>query len=153
MSEKVEVRIYGQTYSITGDKSPEEIEKIAEYVNDRMHLISKVMGKNGTGSVAVLTSVNIAEEYFDQVEDLERLRVENQQLEKDASHFSKLWEEAKRNNRQARETIEKMKLDSKDDDKKYQSLQDKCSEFENQIFDLQMENIQLKSQLEKIQKG
>lgn len=153
MSEKVEVRIYGQTYSITGDKPPEEIQKIAEFVNDRMHLVSKVMGRNGTGSVAVLSSINIAEEYFEQMEDLERLRVENQQLERDAAHFSKLWEEAKRNNKQAKELIEKMKIDSKNDEQKYKILQDKCSEFENQIFDLQMENIQFKSQLEKMHKG
>ena len=36
---------------------------------------------------------------------------------------------------------------------KFKKLKERCSEFENQIFDLQMENIQLKSQLEKVQRG
>lgn len=70
MGDKVEVKIYGQTYSISGDKTQEEIEKIADYVDDRMHLVSKVMGRNGTGAVAVLSSINIAEEYFDQQEEM-----------------------------------------------------------------------------------
>ena len=46
-----------------------------------------------------------------------------------------------------------MKLDGQKEDKKFKDLKERCSEFENQIFDLQMENIQLKSQLEKIQRG
>ncbi|MCI7412293.1 cell division protein ZapA [Hornefia butyriciproducens] len=153
MGDKVEVKIYGQTYSISGDKTQEEIEKIADYVDDRMHLVSKVMGRNGTGAVAVLSSINIAEEYFDQQEEMERLRVANQQLERDSAHYIKLWEDAKKNYKQTREAMEKLKLEGQKEDKRFQELQAKCSEFENQIFDLQMENIQLKSQIEKLQKG
>ncbi len=153
MGDKVDVKIYGQTYSVSGDKSEEEIQKIAEYVDDKMHLIAKVMQRNGTSAVAVLTSINIAEEYFDQIDELERLRTANEQLERDTAHYVKLWEDAKKNYKQSKETMDRMKSDEQKEDQKYQELQKKCSEFENQIFDLQMENIQLKSQLEKMQRG
>ena len=153
MGDKVDVKIYGQTYSVSGDKSQEEIQKIADYVDDKMHLIAKVMQRNGTSAVAVLTSINIAEEYFDQIDEMERLRTANEQLERDTAHYVKLWEDAKKNYKQSKETMDRMRSDEQKEDQKYQELQKKCSEFENQIFDLQMENIQLKSQLEKLQRG
>ena len=152
MSDK-DVKIYGQTYTITGDKTQKEIEKIAGYVDDRMHLISKVMGRNGTSAIAVLTSINIAEEFFDEKDEMDRLKTANEQLERDTAHYIKLWEDAKKNYKQLREAMDKMKLDGQKEDKKFKDLKERCSEFENQIFDLQMENIQLKSQLEKIQRG
>ena len=152
MSDKVDVKIYGQTYTITGDKTQKEIEKIAGYVDDRMHLISKVMGRNGTSAIAVLTSINIAEEFFDEKDEMDRLKTANEQLERDTAHYIKLWEDAKKNYKQLREAMDKMKLDGQKEDKKFKDLKERCSEFENQIFDLQMENIQLKSQLEKIQR-
>ena len=153
MSDKVDVKIYGQTYTITGDKTQKEIEKIAGYVDDRMHLISKVMGRNGTSAIAVLTSINIAEEFFDEKDEMDRLKTANEQLERDTAHYIKLWEDAKKNYKQLREAMDKMKLDGQKEDKKFKDLKERGSEFENQIFDLQMENIQLKSQLEKIQRG
>ncbi len=152
MGETVDVRIYGQTYHITGDKTPEEIQKIADYVDDRMHLISKVVERNGTSAIAVLTSINIAEEYFDQQDEMERLRVSNQQLERDSAHYIKLWEDAKKNYKQSKEVMDKMKNQNSKESEKFKQMEDKVQDYENQIFDLQMENIQLKSELEKLRK-
>ena len=84
---------------------------------------------------------------------MDRLKTANEQLERDTAHYIKLWEDAKKNYKQLREAMDKMKLDGQKEDKKFKDLKERCSEFENQIFDLQMENIQLKSQLEKIQRG
>ncbi len=153
MGDTVKVKIYGQNYNLSGDKSTEEIERIANYVDEKMHLIAKVADRNGTSAIAVLSSVNIAEEYFDQKDEVERLKVANEQLEKDSAHYIKLWEDAKKNYKQSKEIMDRLKQDNRKEDEKYKELQEKCSEFENQIFDLQMENIQLKSELEKLQRG
>ena len=80
MSDKVTVKIFGQTYNISGDKTQEEIERIAKYVDERMNLISKVVGRNAVGSIAVLTSVNIAEEYFDDKNEVERKFVDRKSV-------------------------------------------------------------------------
>ena len=86
MGEKVEAKIFGQIYTITGDKSREEIEKIGQYVDEKMHLIAKVSEKGGTTGVAVLTAINITEEFFDQMDEMERLKTASEQLEKDSAH-------------------------------------------------------------------
>ncbi len=38
----------------------------------------------------------------------------------------------------------------KDDAARMKELRDKCSEYENSFFDLQMENIKLKNELDKL---
>ena len=38
-------------------------------------------------------------------------------------------------------------------EEKYRQLEEKCSEFESSFFDIQMENIRLKSELEKSRKN
>jgi cell division protein ZapA len=152
MSEKVEVKIFGQTYTISGDKSKEEIERIAGYVDEKMHLIARIADKNGTGSgIAVLTAVNVTEEYFDQMEAMERLKTANEQLERDSAHYIKQWEDSKKNFMQSKENLDKVKEQARKEEERYKELEKKCTEYENSIFDLQMENIQLKSEIEKLQ--
>jgi len=149
MGEKVEAKIFGQIYTITGDKSREEIEKIGQYVDEKMHLIAKVSEKGGTTGVAVLTAINITEEFFDQMDEMERLKTANEQLEKDSDHYIKLWEDSKKNFMQSKDNMDKLKEQGRQENAKFKELEDKCSEYENAIFDLQMENVQLKSELEK----
>ena len=48
--------------------------------------------------------------------------------------------------------MDKLKVSSQKDGERFKQLEDKCAEYENQIFDLQMENIQLKSELEKLRR-
>ena len=152
MDERVNVKIYGQDYLISGDKEREEIEKVAEYVDNKMHLIARVTDKRGTGTIAVLTAVNITDEYFDAMDEIERLKASNQQIEKDAQRYLKMLDDTKATHEQSKENLDKLMEQSKEEETKYRELEKKCSEYENSIFDLQMENIQLKSEIEKLTK-
>lgn len=152
MDEKVNVKIFGQDYLISGDKDKEDIEKVAEYVDNKMHLIARVTDKRGTGTIAVLTAINITDEYFDAMDEIERLKAANQQIEKDAQRYLKMLDDTKANHEQSQESLDKLMEQSKEDETKYRELEKKCSEYENSIFDLQMENIQLKSEIEKLTK-
>ena len=109
MGEKVQVRIFGQEYSVVGDKSSEQIQKISEYVDEKMHMISKVTGRNSTNGVAVLTAINVAEEYFDTLDEIEHLKNSNEQLEKDSNYYMKMWEDSKKNYMSgAKESLERV---------------------------------------------
>lgn len=67
---KVKVNIYGHTYTIQGDASPEYILQIAEYVNSKMEDVNKNISNGNLVQVAILTALNIADEYF-QLKDME----------------------------------------------------------------------------------
>ena len=177
---KVKVKIYGQEYVIAGDKSREEIIKVAAHVDTKMQEISeaaRTMGANAS-NIAVLSAVNIASEYFQLLEEMEDLRRMNMQLEKDAQHYVQLWDESKKNymeykeetqaivlqkdelveqirqkdieNRQLAEDIEKAKEQTRSSmETVVKEVEAKCRELENSFFDLQMENLQLKKEIEK----
>ena len=129
-------------------------------------------------NIAVLSAVNIAGEYFKALDDVEEYKRLNAQLEKDAQHYVQLWDEAKKSYTEYKEEtqqivqqkeelmesirqrdgeISRLKMAAEDARSQAQSgmeevvseIEDKCRELENSFFDLQMENLQLKKELEK----
>lgn len=176
-SNKVSVKIYGQEYVISGQKTREHIVKVAAYVDNRMHEIAAAAPSCSVTDLAVLSAVNIADETFDSKDEVEELKKLNVQLEKDAQHYVQLWDEAKKTSLQYKD--EKQGITSQIDDlkaqleEKRQEIEDmrkaeeetlaalkaecqkvlaeaeaQCKELENSFFDLQMENLQLKKELE-----
>ena len=102
----------------------------------------------------------------------------NLQLEKDAQHYVQLWDESKKNymdykeetqaivvqrddllNEIRQQEAEAQQLHEAVNNARQQAqssmeevvreVEDKCKELENSFFDLQMENLQLKKELEK----
>ncbi|OIP39501.1 hypothetical protein AUJ95_05520 [Candidatus Desantisbacteria bacterium CG2_30_40_21] len=61
---RMEIKICGNTYRILGDESPEHIKKISEYVDAKMRAITTDSDMVSTGKVAVLTALQIADEFF-----------------------------------------------------------------------------------------
>ena len=146
---RVKVRIYGQDYTIAGDRDEETIREIASYVDGKMREVGRSFATNAQGSLAVLAAINVADEYFSAKEQIAELTAAREQLEKDAQHYLKMWDEAKKSFLQYKESAARTNEEKKEAEEKYRQLQDKCSEFENSFFDLQMENIRLKSELDK----
>lgn len=176
-SNKVSVKIYGQEYVISGEKPREQIIKVAAYVDGRMHEIAGAAPSCSVTDLAVLSAVNIADESFENKDEVEELKKLNVQLEKDAQHYVQLWDEAKKNFIQYKEETQSVMqrsdelqrqiaakereiLDLKEAAKKeaneiqehskleVEEAEAKCKELENSFFDLQMENLQLKKELE-----
>ena len=150
---RVCVRIYGQDYTISGERDEKTIREIAAYVDEKMREISKYFTGGAPGSLAVLAAVNIADEYFDAKSEIAALEAKAHQTEKDSEHYMKMWDEAKKSFLQYKEEAAKSAEYRKRSDEKYRKLEEKCSEFENSYFDLQMENVQLKNELEKLQRN
>lgn len=153
MDNKANVKIYGREYTVTGEKPEDAIRKIAEYVDSKMKLISRVAGDPPGGSIAVLSAINIAEEYFDALEQIETLKASKARTENDLKYYLKMWEDTKKSFRQNKDEMANMKSREYESEARFKELQAKCSEYENSFFDLQMENIRLKSELDKMKKG
>jgi len=70
---RVSVRIYGQDYTIVGTESPAHIRLVAAFVDDKMHEFSERNPVLDVPKLAVLTAVNIANEYLKLKEEYDRL--------------------------------------------------------------------------------
>ena len=59
-----EVEIFGERYSLRGSDSPEYLNRVAEYVDGKFCEVAKESPTLAPGRVAVLASLNIADELF-----------------------------------------------------------------------------------------
>lgn len=198
---RVTVKIYGQEYTIAGNTPREHIMKVADYVNTKMHEVARALPASSVSSLAVLSAVNISDDYFTTLEKLSSMKLQNDQLEKDSKHYVQLWDEAKKSFLQYKEDaqasieqkeelqrlfnertvdLDRMttqyrqledkytallakneelsnKLKTQQEDKASEStalkdLEAKCKDMESSFFDLQMENIRLKGDLDRYKK-
>ena len=99
---KVGVRIAGKDYVLMGIESDEYMQKVGLYIDRKMNEIMRVNSKLSTSMVAVLTSINVADDYFKAhesetalkselqhaYEEIERLKSENRQLCDENAVFS-----------------------------------------------------------------
>jgi cell division protein ZapA len=91
---KVYVRIAGKDYTLVGVESDEYIQRIAMYIDKKMLEIMKVNSKLSTSMAAVLTAINVADDYVKthesefhlkkelkhSLEEIEKIREENRRL-------------------------------------------------------------------------
>ena len=70
---RVTVEIFGKTYTIRGDASAEWIHEVAAYVDQKMRVIADKHLYLDTTKIAVLTALNLADEYFRLKEEYEEL--------------------------------------------------------------------------------
>lgn len=95
MKNKVTVTIAGQEYTLIADQDTAAVEKIAAHVNEK---VSEVLagGHLSLADGAILASMNIAEEYFKEMEASENLRRQLKEYLEDAAKVKQELSEAKR---------------------------------------------------------
>jgi cell division protein ZapA len=74
MSGRVDVEIFGKVYTVRGDKDPEYVRRVAEFVDRKMREIAQVTDTVSTSRIAILASLNIADELMTLLEDSEELK-------------------------------------------------------------------------------
>jgi cell division protein ZapA len=72
----VEVNILGHDYTVKTDADTEYIQKIADYVDKKMSEILRNTKTVSTLNVAILTALNIADEFFKEMQKREELAAE-----------------------------------------------------------------------------
>ena len=76
MSGPVKVQIFGQTYSIRGELEEKYVQKLARFVDEKMHAIASATATVDTQKVAVLAALAIA----DELHSMQRDRGDYEQL-------------------------------------------------------------------------
>ena len=76
MSAPVKVQIFGQVYSIRGDLEERYVQKLAKFVDEKMHAIAEATGIVDTQKLAVLAALAIA----DELHSMQRERSEEEEL-------------------------------------------------------------------------
>lgn len=133
-------------------------------------------------NVAILAAINISSEQAQIVKEMEEIKRLNAQLEKDAQHYVQLWDESKKSFSEYKEEtqaivlqkddllrqlqdkdaeITRLQAEAEESKAQIQSgmedvikeVEGKCRELENSFFDLQMENLQLKKELDRLKNG
>ncbi|MGP1569555.1 MAG: cell division protein ZapA [Eubacteriales bacterium] len=190
---RVSVKIFGQNYIIVGSKETQEIVEIAAYVDKKMREISEAVPDMQRQTMAVLSAVNLADEYFTTVAELKKLSERFQKMETTLADYEKLWNEAKQSHMNSQNTIAELENKNKlvkdmleeriaelekavaQKDEKIRNMEElskklkgdleeassdlaseleaKYKDLESSFFDIQMENIQLKGELERYKKS
>ncbi|MBC7075439.1 MAG: cell division protein ZapA [Syntrophomonadaceae bacterium] len=70
---KVTVEIFDEEYVVKGDENPEYIEMLAAYVDRRMRMIQQRNPNLSNAKIAILTSLNLADELNKLQEDYDEL--------------------------------------------------------------------------------
>lgn len=65
---RVAVRIGGKEYTLIGLESDDYIQKVASYIDKKLVEVQKKNPKLNSSMIAVLTAVNVADEFFKAVE-------------------------------------------------------------------------------------
>ena len=143
----VTVKIFGQEYSISGDMPREEIMKLADYVDLKMQEVASYY--NGSAlRVAVLSAMNIAKEGFEKDDNKQELEELNEKLAQAASYNDVLRKRIEELTIQ----LENSKSVPEESQKLINELEAKCRDIESSFFDIQMENIHLKNELESLKR-
>lgn len=80
---KVEMRIGGKEYTLVGVESEEYIQKVGLYIDRKMNEIIRHNNKLSTSMAAVLTAVNVADDFFKSYESEAQLKKENKQMQEE----------------------------------------------------------------------
>lgn len=129
---KVRVTIHGRTLTVMGAESEEYMKRVAEYIDDKLRELRKSSPQmiSDTDLSYILTSVNVADDYFKEIEknimleeEIQRLRMETkvnhpkEKTEEFQLELERLKLELEAAN-QEREQLHKEKMQYKEKEKK-----------------------------------
>jgi cell division protein ZapA len=79
----VEIKVFGQTYTVKTDAEEDHIQEVARYVNEKMDEVLKKTRSVSTLNVAILTALNIADDLLKEKEKRVALLKEIEMKSKD----------------------------------------------------------------------
>lgn len=172
---KVIVRILGQEYTIRSDESREFVQKVANLIDDKMRAIYEKNKKFSTSWIAVLTALNVGDDYLKLEQEKEQLlyrlenpegelktmkdcliRLQNELKEKSEAHnsveneFNKLVENTatyEHSLLELRKEVDRVCSELAQKDQMLQLAENKAESFEKSLKDKDVEIEMLRSKL------
>ncbi len=80
MSGRVDVEIFGKVYTVRGDKDPDYVRRVAEFVDRKMREIAQVTDTVSTSRIAILACLNVADELMTMLEESEEIKTRMKNL-------------------------------------------------------------------------
>lgn len=108
---KVNIRICGNDYTIVGPESEEYIQKVSLYIDKKMREVMEGNPKLSTAMAAVLTSINIADDYFKANNDLDNLRKQVQVYAEELDKAMTELNDTKKSNENLKEKIQSLQME------------------------------------------
>jgi len=79
----VEIKVFGQTYTVKTDAEEDHIQEVAQYVNEKVNEVLKKTRSVSSLNVAILTALNIADDLLKEREMRKALLQEIEAKSKD----------------------------------------------------------------------
>lgn len=90
---KIEVRIGGKDYKLVGVESEEYMQRVAYYIDKKMNEVMRINSRLSTAMVAVLTAINVADDYVKTHNEREQIREEALKMSQELSALKEENEE------------------------------------------------------------
>lgn len=133
---RVIVKIFGQEYTIVGDEPREFMQRVSNYVDDKMNEIAEKNTKFSTAMIAVLTAINIGDEHFKLVDEYQKLKMENGRPIEELERTKELL---------ATSTVE---MDKREKD--FQSLLEEYEEMKESLKSIEAHHIELREEVNRL---
>ncbi|MCL2851842.1 MAG: cell division protein ZapA [Defluviitaleaceae bacterium] len=131
---KLQVVIAGEVVVLTGEESPEYIQRVARYIDKKMHELGrtkKVVSFNSF-SKTLLIAINIADDLFKEIDANEKIRLEYAKLQTDHTLMSDEFDLLKSSARVANQKLEEQLNANARLYKELGALKAHAAEFESQ---------------------
>ncbi len=127
---RVIVKILGQEYTIVGEEPREFMQRVSNYVDDKMNEIAEKNKKFSTAMIAVLTAINIGDEYFKMLDEHKELKVEQGRPVKELE--------------KAKELLESYTVENDKREKEYEALMDEYEKMKANFMEVEVNYRELK---------
>jgi len=133
LKNKVIVRIYGQEHTLRSNDSREYMQRVANLVDDKMKEIGSLNKKLSTSQIAVLTALNLTDEYLKVLDMFEDLKSKLDNPDYEAKRLQENLDISQEKLAEKSEEVDRIMTD-------YNKLRQSSSEYDNQIGKLRVQN-------------
>ncbi len=150
-NKKVSVKIFGEVYTFSTNKSEDYLNKIAEYVDKHMWKACTSVKDPRNNKVQLLAAINIAEEHFETKASINDYRKRIISNEETITYYKDVLEEIDREKNRLNIENQAAKQLCVDKEQQIYELNSRLEALESTLFDIQNQNVKLGNEISKLE--